>query len=77
MNHQRYTSAKMSGLFYSKHKAGDYVEKDELIGYTTNAFGKTIEEHRAPQAGIILYMLATPAVNKGDTIACVSAAVEE
>ncbi len=77
LNHQRYTSAKMSGLFYSKHKAGDYVEKDELIGYTTNAFGKTIEEHRAPQAGIILYMLATPAVNKGDTIACVSAAVEE
>ena len=77
LNHQRYTSAKMSGLFYSKHKAGDYVEKDELIGYTTNAFGKTIEQHRAPQAGIILYMLATPAVNKGDTIACVSAAVEE
>ena len=72
LNHQMYTSATKRGIFYSEFKAGDHVEKGEIIGYTTSAFGEVIEEHRSPQKGIILYMLATPPINEGDTVACVS-----
>ena len=75
LNRQLYTKATKQGLFYSSLKAGDQVKKGEKIGYTTNAFGEIIEEHEAPQSGIVLYMLATPAVNQQDTVACVSASI--
>ena len=72
LNHQLYTRAIKRGIFYSEFKAGDRVEEGQIIGHTTNAFGEVIEEHRSPQTGIILYMLATPPINEGDTVACVS-----
>ena len=72
LNHQLYAKATKRGIFYSENKAGDRVEEGEIIGHTTNVFGEVIEEHRSPQKGIILYMLATPPINKGDTVACIS-----
>ena len=72
LNHQLYTSATKKGIFYSEFKTGDHVEEGEIIGLTTNAFGEVIEEHRSPQKGIILYMLATPPINECDTVACIS-----
>lgn len=48
------------------------VKKGEVIGYTTDEFGTIIEKHKATNNGIILYMLATPPVNRGDTVICIS-----
>jgi len=71
-NSQTYVNSKVKGIFYSEYKAGDTVKKDEIVGYTTDEFGQTIEEYKAPKDGIILYKLATPPINVDDTVMCIS-----
>ncbi|MEM9340734.1 MAG: succinylglutamate desuccinylase/aspartoacylase family protein [Bacteroidota bacterium] len=71
LNQQAYVRSGKSGIFYSSHQAGDKVVKGEVIGYTTDEFGNLLEEYVAPMAGIILYKLATPPINEGDTVACI------
>lgn len=71
-NSQEYIKSNVQGIFYSSHKAGDLVTKDEIIGYTSDEFGKVLEEYKATKEGVILYMLATPPVNIDDTIMCIS-----
>ena len=76
-NSQSYVSASLSGIFYSDYKAGDSLQKGAIVGYTTDEFGKVIENHHASIDGIILYMLATPPINKGDTVMCISTFVKK
>ena len=38
------------------------------IGYITDFFGNTLEKVKAPEAGVILYKIGTPPVNKGETL---------
>lgn len=76
-NDQSYIKSAVRGIFYSKFKAGDTVKKDEVVGYTTDEFGKTIEEYKSPKDGVILYMLATPPINENDTVMCISALNED
>ncbi|WP_417559106.1 succinylglutamate desuccinylase/aspartoacylase family protein [Mesoflavibacter zeaxanthinifaciens] len=72
LNEQYYVKATKQGVFYSTYKAGDKVKKDAVVGYTTDVFGKVIEEYTAPNDGLILYKLATPPINVGDTVMCIS-----
>ncbi len=71
-NNQTYIKASVRGIFYSEYKAGDVVKKDDIVGYTTDEFGKTLEVYNAPKDGIILYKLATPPINVDDTVMCIS-----
>lgn len=71
-NHQVYIRSNIDGIFYSSLKAGDSVEANEVVGYTTDEFGNVLEEYKAPISGIILYKLATPPINNGDTVMCIS-----
>ena len=48
------------------------IKKGAIVGYTTDEFGKVIEKHHATIDGMILYMLATPSINKGDTVMFIS-----
>lgn len=73
---QIYISSTVSGILYSDLKAGDYVEEGQALGYTTDEFGKVIEEYTAPQAGTVLYMIATPPINVDDTVMCISTKIE-
>ncbi|MEM8508440.1 MAG: succinylglutamate desuccinylase/aspartoacylase family protein [Bacteroidota bacterium] len=77
LNHQTYIRSKAGGIFYSSYKAGDTVKEGDLVGHTTDEFGKRLEEYRAPNSGIILYKLATPPINQGDTVMCISTRKEE
>lgn len=70
-NQQKYISVPVQGIFYSNLKAGDYVEKNQEIGYITDLFGNKIETIIAPESGIILYKIGTPPVNKGETLFCI------
>jgi predicted deacylase len=72
LNDQVYIRSSAKGFFYSSLKAGDTVEKGAVVGYTTDEFGETIETYHATKTGIILYMLATPPINEGDTLMCLS-----
>lgn len=69
---QSYIRADVRGIFYSRYKAGDRVKKRDIVGYTTDEFGKILEVYRAPKDGLILYKLATPPINIDDTVMCIS-----
>ncbi|MEM1257096.1 MAG: succinylglutamate desuccinylase/aspartoacylase family protein [Bacteroidota bacterium] len=71
LNDQAYIRSSQSGIFYSDLKAGDTVGESQKVGYTTDEFGTVLEEYKAPISGIILYNLATPPINKGDTVMCI------
>jgi hypothetical protein len=45
------------------------VEKNALLGFVTDFFGKTIHEVRAPFAGEVLYVIGTPPVSAGEPLA--------
>jgi len=75
LNNQVYINSKEKGIFYSRYKAGDKVKKGDLVGHTTDEFGNTIAEYKAPKSGIILYKLATPPINMGDTVMCISSSL--
>lgn len=77
LNNQTYIRSTSKGIFYSSYKAGDSVNKNDIVGYTTDEFGSTITEYKAPKSGIILYKISTPPVNTGDTVMCISSYEEE
>lgn len=77
LNDQVYIRSKAKGIFYCSLKAGDSVQKGQTIGYTTDEFGVVLEEYKATKTGIILYMLATPTINKGETLMCLSSYLED
>jgi len=72
LNDQKYIRADASGIFYSRFKAGDSVEKGDVVGYITDEFGVRISEFKAPVSGVILYKISTPPVNIDNTIMCIS-----
>ncbi len=75
-NSQVYIDSSVKGIFYSDYKAGDRVKKGDIVGYTTDEFGNTLEEYNASTDGIVLYMLATPPINVDDTVMCISSYIE-
>ncbi len=62
-------SSSGTGFFYPLKSSGDYVKKGMKIGYTTDFFNRKKEDVLAPVDGVILFMLGTPAVNEGETLA--------
>ncbi|MEL6675565.1 MAG: M14 family metallopeptidase [Bacteroidota bacterium] len=70
--HERsYLSSPESGIFYPLKSSGDYVEKGMKLGYITDFFGNITAEVFTEKSGVILYMLGTPPVNKGETLASI------
>lgn len=59
-------SEKENGLYFPIVSRGDHVQEGELVGYLTDYFGNTIQEVFAPYNGIILYIIATPPMSKGE-----------
>jgi len=56
------------GLFYPLTEMGYYVAKGEKVGFITDYLGEIKEEVRAPFSGIILYIINTPPINKGEPL---------
>jgi len=72
LNNQGYVRSPETGILYSELKAGDKVEKGQLIGVVKDLFGKLLAEIKAPKSGIILYKTSTPPISKGETLMCIS-----
>ena len=62
-----------TGLFFAAVARGQMVEAGALVGRVTDFHGRTLEEVRAPFAGEVLYVVATPPMTKGEPVAMVSA----
>ena len=61
-----YIRSEHEGLFYPLVKGGQHVEEGELTGYLTDFFGNIIQKAIAPHDGIVMYIIATPPMSKGE-----------
>ncbi|MCW3466047.1 succinylglutamate desuccinylase/aspartoacylase family protein [Chitinophaga nivalis] len=57
-----------SGIIKTDKKSGDLVRKGMKLAAITDLTGKHLRDITAPVDGVIIYMLATPPVNKGETL---------
>lgn len=62
-----------TGLWYPAVHPDQYVAEGALLGHLTDYFGEPIDEVRAPRAGIVLYVVASPAMGEGEPVAMVAA----
>lgn len=62
-----------TGLWFPAVHPDQYVAKGASLGRLTDYFGETIAEVRAPMAGIVLYIVASPAMGEGEPIGMVGA----
>ena len=54
------------GIFYPLAYRGRHVQQGELLGYLTDFFGNIIQKAIAPHDGIIMYIISTPPLSKGE-----------
>lgn len=66
-----------TGFFQPAVQQGFYVAEDGLLGTLYDFFGEEIQEIRAPFAGVVNYIVATPPMNEGEPVAMVSRVAEE
>lgn len=66
-----YIESNFDGIFYPLKSAGEYVVKGTKLGYTTDFFGTIQETIYANGDGLLLIVLGTPAVNKGETMSVI------
>ena len=57
-----------TGVWLAKVERGQSVQKGALVGVLTDFFGATQAEIRAPFGGIVLYVVATPAMSQGEPL---------
>ena len=60
------TSEQDQGIFTPLLSRGGHVQKGELVGYLSDYFGNIIQRVYSPFNGIVLYIIATPPINKGE-----------
>lgn len=57
-----------TGTFNARVQPGHTVAQGTLLGVLTDFFGNQIQEIRAPFAGVVLYVVATPPVRQGEPL---------
>lgn len=62
-----------TGILYPHVKRDQMVKKGAILAHITDFFGKKIAEVKAPIAGVVLYVVATPPISAGQPVACVGA----
>ena len=68
LEHSEVLRANFTGIFYAVVEKGQTVAEGAVIGRVTDFHGKVLEEIKAPFAGEILYVVGTPAMNKGEPV---------
>jgi predicted deacylase len=66
-------SSPATGILYAKVKRDQMVEQGAIVAEITDFFGTRIAEVRAPFAGKILYVVATPPISKEQPVAFIGA----
>lgn len=63
-----YLESPCEGYWYPRFKAGDLVEKDDILGEIKDCFGRKLYTFRAEFDGIILYQTISLAIPKDDPL---------
>lgn len=61
------------GILYLTVDVGDHVEKGQRVGAIKDYFGNVLKELEAPETGIVLFRVTSPATNPTDPILAVGA----
>lgn len=62
-----------SGVWHAAVERGETVSKGRVIGVLTDFFGRVLAEVKSPLDGVVMYVVATPAMNKGEPVGMVAA----
>jgi len=62
-----------TGLLYPHVAPDQAVTKGTVLAHITDFFGKRIAEITAPLDGLVLYIVTTPPITKGQPVGCVGA----
>jgi len=62
----------VTGMFHAAVKEGHTVATGAVLGTLTDLFGDQVGEVRAPFAGVVNYVIATPPISEGEPVAMVS-----
>ena len=60
-----------TGIWYPQVERGHTVGEGTVVGYVTDFFGQRTGAVRAPFAGVVLYVVGTPAMSKGEPVAMI------
>jgi predicted deacylase len=60
-----------TGILYPHVKPNAMVKKGAVLAHITDFFGKKIADVKAPFAGVVLYVVATPPITTGQPVGCV------
>jgi len=66
VNKTTYIRSEFEGIFYPLCRGGGYVRTGEMLGYLTDYFGNILQKAIAPHDGIVMYVIATPPMSKGE-----------
>ncbi|HSB71486.1 MAG TPA: M14 family metallopeptidase [Candidatus Methylomirabilis sp.] len=61
-------AAEQGGMFYPAVAVGQRVEKGQVVGEFRDWFGEPVARVESPAGGIVLFLVTSPAINKGDPI---------
>ncbi len=64
-----------TGIWLPAVHCGDDVDANALLGRVTDYFGETLAEICAPFAGVVLYVVVSPAISKGEPVGMVASPV--
>jgi predicted deacylase len=62
-----------TGMFYPTVERGHTVTAGSVVGRITDFHGTVVQEIKAPFAGVVLYVLGTPPISKGEPVAFIGA----
>ena len=68
LSSSRWIRAKIAGLFNTRVKNGEQVEKGQILGYITDTYGETVSSVKAPFNGYIININNFPIINRGDAL---------
>ncbi len=63
----------LTGIWYPLVERGQTVAQGAPLGYVTDFFGGGRQDVRSPLAGVVLYVVGTPAMSAGEPVAMVGA----
>ena len=73
LNRFVWLAAEQDCIFYPKVTVGRHVKEGELLAEFTDLFGEKIGELRSPAAGPVLFLVTSPAINRGDPLMALGA----
>lgn len=73
LNHSIGLRSEYNGLYYARVRAGQTVDIGQDLGCVTDFQGNVLQSVVAPIAGIVLYIVSSLAINKGDPLVSIGA----